>query len=85
MWLTRRDGNDVDIVYHCAAAAYEGLSVFSPHMVTQNIVTATSGVVSAAAASGVERFILCSSMARYGSNVVPLLVVLNSPPERVAT
>ncbi len=33
----------VDIVYHCAATAYEGLSVFSPHLVTQNIVTATTG------------------------------------------
>lgn len=62
---------DVDIVYHCAAAAYEGLSVFSPHFVTQNIVTATSGTVSAAAACGVERFVLCSSMARYGTNDVP--------------
>ena len=47
---------DVDIVYHCAATAYEGLSVFSPHLVTQNIVTATSGVVSAAVSGQVERF-----------------------------
>ena len=62
---------DVDVVYHCAATAYEGLSVFSPHLVTQNIVTATSGVVSAAVSGGVKRFILCSSMARYGTNAVP--------------
>jgi len=62
---------DVDIVYHCAATAYEGLSVFSPHLVTRNVVTATSGVVSAAAAGGVGRFVLCSSMARYGTNEVP--------------
>ncbi len=62
---------EVDIVYHCAATAYEGLSVFSPHLVTQNVVTATSGVVSAAAAGGVRRFVLCSSMARYGTNKVP--------------
>jgi len=62
---------DVDIVYHCAATAYEGLSVFSPHLVTRNVVTATSGVVSAAAAKGVKRFVLCSSMARYGTNKVP--------------
>ncbi len=61
----------VDIVYHCAATAYEGLSVFSPHLVTQNVVTATTGVVSAAAAAGVGRFVLCSSMARYGTNEVP--------------
>ena len=31
-----------DLVYHCAATAYEGLSVFSPHMITQNIVTAST-------------------------------------------
>ena len=62
---------DVDIVYHCAATAYEGLSVFSPHMVTQNIVTSSTGVISAAIANGVKRFIMCSSMARYGENSVP--------------
>jgi UDP-glucose 4-epimerase len=61
----------VDIVYHCAATAYEGLSVFSPHMVTQHIVTASTGVVSAAIANKVRRFVMCSSMARYGTNQVP--------------
>lgn len=61
----------VDLVYHCAATAYEGLSVFSPHLVTQNIVTATSGTVSAAVAGGVKRFVFCSSMARYGACDVP--------------
>jgi len=60
-----------DIVYHCAATAYEGLSVFAPHLVTRNIVTATSGMVSAAVACGVRRFVQCSSMARYGTNAVP--------------
>lgn len=61
----------VDVVYHCAATAYEGLSVFSPHLVTQNIVTATTGTISAAVAGQVKRFVLCSSMARYGANEVP--------------
>lgn len=60
-----------DLVYHCAATAYEGLSVFSPHLVTQNIVTATTGMISAAIASGVRRFVLCSSMARYGIGIRP--------------
>jgi UDP-glucose 4-epimerase len=60
-----------DIVYHCAATAYEGLSVFSPHAVTQNVVTATTGAVSAAVTNGVKRFVFCSSMARYGTNAVP--------------
>ena len=27
-----------DIVFHCAATAYEGLSVFSPYIITKNIV-----------------------------------------------
>jgi len=61
----------VDVVYHCAATAYEGLSVFSPHLVTQNIVTAATGTISAAVASKVRRFVLCSSMARYGTGDVP--------------
>ena len=54
------------IVYHCAATAYEGLSVFSPHVVTQNIFGITLSLVSAAISNNVERFVMCSSMARYG-------------------
>ena len=61
----------VDIAYHCAATAYEGLSVFSPHLITQNIVGASTAMVSAAIASKVRRFVMCSSMARYGTNQVP--------------
>jgi UDP-glucose 4-epimerase len=66
----RRHMQGIDVVYHCAATAYEGVSVFSPHLVTQNIVTAATGMISAALARGVRRFVLCSSMARYGSNTV---------------
>jgi UDP-glucose 4-epimerase len=61
----------VDIVYHCAATAYEGLSVFSPHVVTKNIVDASASVITAAIDNHVKRFVLCSSMARYGTNKVP--------------
>lgn len=61
-----------DIVYHCAATAYEGLSVFSPRLVTNNIVGASVSVITAAIVNKVKRFILCSSMARYGhQDVVP--------------
>jgi UDP-glucose 4-epimerase len=59
------------VVYHCAATAYEGLSVFSPHLVTRNIVTASTGMISASVANHVRRFVMCSSMARYGANGVP--------------
>jgi UDP-glucose 4-epimerase len=71
----------VDIVYHCAATAYEGLSVFSPHMVTQHIVTASTGVISAAIANKVRRFVMCSSMARYGTNQVPFTEVMQPKPQ----
>ena len=70
-----------DIVYHCAATAYEGLSVFSPHIVTQNIVTASTGVISAAISNKVRRFVMCSSMARYGTNVVPFTEDMTPKPQ----
>lgn len=70
-----------DVVYHCAATAYEGLSVFSPHLVTQNIVTATTGMVAAAVATGVKRFVACSSMARYGSQRVPFTEDMTPKPQ----
>lgn len=71
----------VDIVYHCAATAYEGLSVFSPHMITQNIVTASTGMISAAIANKVRRFVMCSSMARYGTNQVPFTEDMSPRPQ----
>jgi UDP-glucose 4-epimerase len=57
----------VDIVYHTACTAYEGLSVFSPHLVCQNTFQITATVASAAVEQGVKRFVHCSSMARYGT------------------
>lgn len=60
-----------DAVYHCAALAYEGLSVFSPHIVTRSILDASTSVFSAAIAAAVRRIIYCSSMARYGTNRTP--------------
>ncbi|MFC1775243.1 NAD-dependent epimerase/dehydratase family protein [Patescibacteria group bacterium] len=62
---------DVDIVYHTAATAYEGFSVFSPRFVTKHIVDASVSVITAAVANKVKRFINCSSMARYGHQEVP--------------
>ena len=59
-----------DLVYHCAATAHEGLSVFSPFMISQNNVTATTSVISASIANGVSKIITCSSMARYGTQDV---------------
>jgi UDP-glucose 4-epimerase len=71
----------VDIVYHCAATAYEGLSVFSPHIITQNIVGASTGMITAAIANKVRRFVMCSSMARYGTNKVPFTEDMTPKPQ----
>jgi len=60
-----------ELLYHCAATAYEGLSVFAPAMVMDNIVTGSASVFSAAIANGARRIVYCSSMARYGTNKVP--------------
>ena len=60
-----------NIVIHCAATAHEGLSVFSPDFITKNIYQASVSTISAAIACGVDRFVFCSSMARYGDQVVP--------------
>lgn len=70
-----------DIVYHCAATAYEGLSVFSPHLITQNIVGASTAMVSAAIANKCRRFVMCSSMARYGTNPVPFTEDMTPKPQ----
>lgn len=60
-----------ELIYHCAATAYEGLSVVSPHLITQNIVNASVSLFSAAIENGVRRIVFCSSMARYGANEIP--------------
>ena len=58
---------DVDLVYHTACTAYEGLSVFSPALVCNNTFQITVNVASAAIQNKVRRIVNCSSMARYGT------------------
>jgi len=70
-----------DLVYHTAATAYEGLSVFSPHLISQNIVTGSVSLFSAAIQNKVKRIIFCSSMARYGTNKVPFLEEYQPRPQ----
>lgn len=60
-----------DIVYHTAATAHEGLSVFSPNFITKNIFQASVSTISAAIQNKVKRFVYCSSMARYGNQSHP--------------
>jgi UDP-glucose 4-epimerase len=60
-----------DVVYHCAATAHEGLSIFSPSFITRNIFQASVSTISAAIQNKVKRFVYCSSMARYGNQEYP--------------
>jgi UDP-glucose 4-epimerase len=62
-----------DLVYHCAAVATEGLSVFSPALIAEHVYANTAAVLAAAATNKVRRFVNCSSMARYGNGPTPFV------------
>jgi UDP-glucose 4-epimerase len=69
-----------DVVIHCAALPYEGLSVFSPKITVESIVSGTVSVASAAISNNVKRFINFSSMARYGRGVPPFMETHKTNP-----
>lgn len=64
--LNLKHTRSVDVVFHAAASAYEGLSHFSPYAITDNVYSTTSSLLSASVANRVKRFVYCSSMSRYG-------------------
>jgi UDP-glucose 4-epimerase len=72
---------DADIVYHTAALAHEGLSVFSPALINKHVYQATSGTLAAAADTGIDRFVYCSSMSRYGENETPFTEDMEPNPQ----
>jgi UDP-glucose 4-epimerase len=69
-----------DLVYHCAAIATEGLSVFSPALIAQHVYQNTAALLAAAATNKVGRFMNCSSMARYGNAPTPFTEDLTPQP-----
>tara|TARA_B100000315_G_scaffold256443_1_gene302362 strand:+ start:152 stop:1168 length:1017 start_codon:yes stop_codon:yes gene_type:complete len=71
---------DVHVVYHCAATAHEGLSVFSPYHITKNNLLASVSIFTAAVSNKVKRIIFCSSMARYGNQQTPFTEDMNPKP-----
>ena len=72
--------SNVEVVYHCAATAHEGLSVFSPFEITKNNYLASVSIFSAAINHKVKRIIFCSSMARYGGQTTPFLESMKATP-----
>ena len=71
---------NVEVVYHCAATAHEGLSVFSPYEITRNNYLASVSIFSAAINEKVKRIIYCSSMARYGDQKTPFTEYMKAKP-----
>ena len=71
---------NIDVVYHCAATAHEGLSVFSPFEITKNNFLASVSVFSAAVSHKVKRIVYCSSMARYGDQKTPFNETMHTKP-----
>jgi UDP-glucose 4-epimerase len=60
----------IDLVVHTACTAYEGLSVFSPALVTRNTSHITTVALSASIKADVKKFVHMSSMARYGTQEI---------------
>jgi UDP-glucose 4-epimerase len=84
--ITNLDGysdmmSDSDVVYHCAAAAYEGVSMFAPGFICENIFTGSVNTFTAAIQAGAKRIVYCSSMARYGTNQTPFLESYEPRPQ----
>ena len=71
---------NIDVVYHCAATAHEGLSVFAPVEITKNVYLASIVVFTAAIENKVKRIVFCSSMARYGNQKTPFVENMNPNP-----
>jgi len=72
----------VDIVYHTACTAHEGLSVFSPSLICQNTYQNSITTISASIQNKVKRFVYCSSMSRYGSqDVTPFVESMETNPQ----
>lgn len=80
--LVEKHFEGVDLVVHTACTAYEGLSVFSPSLVTRNTSHITTVALSASIKAGVKKFVHMSSMARYGTQqVVPFTEDMTPKPQ----
>ena len=69
--MMKKITKNVDILCHAAAYAHEGLSSVSPVLITNNNVTGSVSVFTAAIINKVKRIVYCSSMARYGDIKIP--------------
>jgi UDP-glucose 4-epimerase len=73
--------NGVDIIFHLAAYAAEGQSVFSPIGVNEINLVPMNNLLVSAVNHGVERFVFTSSMAVYGNQSPPFNESLFRKPD----
>ena len=69
-YLMGHNTKGFDLIIHASCLPYEGLSVVSPHLITENITRSTNSVMKAAITNKCDVLFL-SSMARYGINKTP--------------
>lgn len=79
--LVNRLVKDVDIIYHLAAYAAEGQSVFSPIAINDINIKPMNNLLVAAVNHNVERFVFTSSMAVYGNQKAPFSEEMPRLPE----
>ena len=73
---------NIDIVVHAACTPHEGLSVFSPKLITDNTFGISMNVLKCAIQANVKKFVFTSSMARYGEqDVVPFTEDMTPNPQ----
>lgn len=70
----------IDVIYHCAAIAPEGYSVFSPSIISNSVFMGSTVMATAAIQGEVKRFINCSSMSRYGDQESPFIESMPTKP-----
>lgn len=70
-----------EVVYHTACYPHEGLSVFSPYLVSNSVFASAVSVFTSAIKAGVGKVVLCSSMSRYGKQRTPFEERMPAMPE----
>ena len=80
--LVEKHFKGVDLVVNAACTAYEGLSVFSPALITKNTSHISTVALSASIKHNVKKFVHMSSMARYGTqDAVPFTEDMTPKPQ----
>lgn len=72
-----------EAIFHCAAWAHEGLSQYSPILVTENGINTFLNVIVPAIKSGLKHFVSFSSIAVYGDQMPPFTEDMFKKPDDI--